>query len=281
MKNVPPELIYPEGISWLATQYGKPLSKFVRDGLKVSVCVLRGEGEIDRPVLFVDIGNDEFAEVTVSIMSARKYDSKPRRRWEAKTQQKVSGEVRDSSGNGSKASIEVEVTPGSPNCHPAGGGEGNLPKIPEGMEGEPSQQGNATETPVAEVASLSPKSARKKKGKVSKGSNASSSQPLIITPEGLVAPGNGAESPLGEEAPPGDQVCQVAGGGLGNSSETSPGVNGEPKQQQATEASQVEVSLLSSNGNDALGSFMATKKVFVSPVKGCVLTRQQQNRRKK
>ncbi|CAN1216887.1 hypothetical protein LINPERPRIM_LOCUS813 [Linum perenne] len=85
LQGVPPELIYPEGISWLATQYGKPISKFVRDGLKVSMCVLRGDKEIERLVLLVDIGNDEHAEIKVKILSTRLYNQKPRRKWETKS----------------------------------------------------------------------------------------------------------------------------------------------------------------------------------------------------
>ncbi|CAN1345910.1 hypothetical protein LINPERPRIM_LOCUS40575 [Linum perenne] len=191
LQGVLPELIYPEGISWLATQYGKPISKFVRDGLKVSVCVLRGEKEIERPVLFVDIGNEEYAEITVKILSARQYNQKPRRKWEAKSQHNVSGVVRVTSGNGSKAFSEAEVTPEGSNSHHAGGGEGNLPKIPEGMEGEPSQQGVATETSEVEVVSLSPKSARKRNKKFKEVS--ASSQLIVVTPEGVSNPCNVSE----------------------------------------------------------------------------------------
>ncbi|CAN1292423.1 hypothetical protein LINPERPRIM_LOCUS21562 [Linum perenne] len=40
-KKVPPALVTPEGISWLASQVGKPINKFVRDGLDIKVCVIR------------------------------------------------------------------------------------------------------------------------------------------------------------------------------------------------------------------------------------------------
>ncbi|CAN1291538.1 hypothetical protein LINPERPRIM_LOCUS21194 [Linum perenne] len=289
LQGVPPELIYSEGISWLATQYGKPISKFVRDGLKVSVCVLRGEKDIERPALFVDIGNEEFAEVNVKVLAARQYNQKPRRQWEARPQQKHSGTVKVTSGNGAKASSEVEATPESLKSHPAGGGEGNLPKIPQGMEGEPSQQGDSIKASEVEIISLSPKSSRKKnkKGKASSVSEASSQ--LLISPVSVSAPGNVVEPLTEGEASPEPHANQGAGGGLGNSSEISMEVDDEPKQQQEAEAVQAEAVLLSSKtdaeGNKdstlLLGGFMANKKVFASPVKGCVLTRQQQNRRKR
>ncbi|CAN1350271.1 hypothetical protein LINPERPRIM_LOCUS42106 [Linum perenne] len=289
MQGVPPELIYPEGISWLATQYGKPLSKFVRDGLKVSVCVLRGDKDIERPVLFVDIGNEEFAEVNVMILAARQYNQKPRSKWEARPQQKVSGAVKVTSGNGTKASTEVEVTPEGLESHPAGGGEGNLPKVSEGTEGEPFQQGDSIKTSEVEIVSLSPKSSRKRNKKDKSASVSNASSQLQVTPVSVSVPGNDAEPSLEGEDSPGAHANQVAGGGLGNSPETSKEVDGEPKQQQEAEAVQAEADLLSSKtdaeGNrDStlfLGGFMANKKVFASPVKGCVLTRQQQNRRKR
>ncbi|CAN1302335.1 hypothetical protein LINPERPRIM_LOCUS25407, partial [Linum perenne] len=38
-KRVPPTLVTTEGISWLASQIGQPINKFVRDGLDIKVCV--------------------------------------------------------------------------------------------------------------------------------------------------------------------------------------------------------------------------------------------------
>ncbi|CAN1181084.1 hypothetical protein LINPERPRIM_LOCUS27246, partial [Linum perenne] len=35
MKKVPPILLNPEGVSWLSSQIGRPINKYVRDGLDV------------------------------------------------------------------------------------------------------------------------------------------------------------------------------------------------------------------------------------------------------
>ncbi|CAN1254272.1 hypothetical protein LINPERPRIM_LOCUS8591, partial [Linum perenne] len=40
-KAVPPDLVTPKGISWLASQVGQSINKFVRDGLDVKVCVIK------------------------------------------------------------------------------------------------------------------------------------------------------------------------------------------------------------------------------------------------
>ncbi|CAN1293628.1 hypothetical protein LINPERPRIM_LOCUS22102, partial [Linum perenne] len=39
LKEVPPILTTPLGISWLASQIGQPINKYVRDGLDVKICV--------------------------------------------------------------------------------------------------------------------------------------------------------------------------------------------------------------------------------------------------
>ncbi|CAN1291174.1 hypothetical protein LINPERPRIM_LOCUS21018 [Linum perenne] len=44
-KKVPPALFTPEGVSWLASQIGQPINKFVRDGLDIKVCVIRNPSE--------------------------------------------------------------------------------------------------------------------------------------------------------------------------------------------------------------------------------------------
>ncbi|CAN1319675.1 hypothetical protein LINPERPRIM_LOCUS31350 [Linum perenne] len=40
-KNVPPELITVDGISWVSSKVGKPLNKYVRDGVSIRVCLLK------------------------------------------------------------------------------------------------------------------------------------------------------------------------------------------------------------------------------------------------
>ncbi|CAN1320152.1 hypothetical protein LINPERPRIM_LOCUS31567 [Linum perenne] len=40
-KAVPPAIVTHEGISWLASQVGTPINKFVRDGLDIKVCFVK------------------------------------------------------------------------------------------------------------------------------------------------------------------------------------------------------------------------------------------------
>ncbi|CAN1338619.1 hypothetical protein LINPERPRIM_LOCUS38137 [Linum perenne] len=40
LDDVPPQLISPKGISWITSQLGMPVSKFVREGISVKVCLM-------------------------------------------------------------------------------------------------------------------------------------------------------------------------------------------------------------------------------------------------
>ncbi|CAN1768622.1 hypothetical protein LINPERHAP1_LOCUS10731 [Linum perenne] len=46
--NVPPQLVTPKGISWIASKIGRPMNHFVRDGLLIKVCVMCDESS-DKP----------------------------------------------------------------------------------------------------------------------------------------------------------------------------------------------------------------------------------------
>ncbi|CAN1293199.1 hypothetical protein LINPERPRIM_LOCUS21934 [Linum perenne] len=181
-EKIPPVLMTPKGISWLATQFGKPINKFVRYGLSVNVCVLKRPNARDSGVMKVDIGQGEPAEILASVLAERSYDrveQKVKKRWEVRVpiengKSKVAPEVRihsepltfpqqttfveisSTSGNEAKSSAEEEASPGKAGFdHLAGGGTGNEAEIPKGMDASP-VQGSVPEAVIAEEDTLSP-----------------------------------------------------------------------------------------------------------------------------
>ncbi|CAN1248705.1 hypothetical protein LINPERPRIM_LOCUS6845 [Linum perenne] len=99
LRDVPAEVITPEGISWLATQLGKPMNKFVRIGFTVKVCVLRKSDAIEVSELKLDMGDDDPAVVRVIFPVQRTYRSNnmPVKRWNARQKSEAAGA--SSSGN--------------------------------------------------------------------------------------------------------------------------------------------------------------------------------------
>ncbi|CAN1317763.1 hypothetical protein LINPERPRIM_LOCUS30554 [Linum perenne] len=75
LKGVPPPLCNHLGIGHLASQVGKPLSKFITVGTTVKVCVLAGI-ENDRPTLLVVNVAHKQHEVTVEYPEFRAYEKK-------------------------------------------------------------------------------------------------------------------------------------------------------------------------------------------------------------
>ncbi|CAN1315055.1 hypothetical protein LINPERPRIM_LOCUS29570 [Linum perenne] len=67
-KEVPPELLTPEGVSWLATQLGKPVNKLVRNGFCVKVCVLRKASEDVISELVVEMSGGRLFPIKVSFL---------------------------------------------------------------------------------------------------------------------------------------------------------------------------------------------------------------------
>ncbi|CAN1323838.1 hypothetical protein LINPERPRIM_LOCUS32868, partial [Linum perenne] len=59
LKGVPPSLVTPEGVSWLASQVGTHINKFVRDGLDVKVCVIKDVMVEVQPSLTVILAGGE------------------------------------------------------------------------------------------------------------------------------------------------------------------------------------------------------------------------------
>ncbi|CAN1302060.1 hypothetical protein LINPERPRIM_LOCUS25255 [Linum perenne] len=87
-QGVPPEAITNEGVSWLASKIGKPLNKFVRDGVNIRVCVLRDRAIPCPEKLVIEIKTDRF-EVKVVQPKAREYGKTGTKLWRVKSVPKV------------------------------------------------------------------------------------------------------------------------------------------------------------------------------------------------
>ncbi|CAN1290746.1 hypothetical protein LINPERPRIM_LOCUS20835 [Linum perenne] len=118
LKGVPAEMITLEGISWLATQFGKPVNKFVRLGFTIKACVLRSTKLREVSELRLDMGDEEPAVVRVVYPSGRTYGTA--RRWDAR--QKSEAPISSAAGNMPKPSEEGEGSPAATGGSPVGGG---------------------------------------------------------------------------------------------------------------------------------------------------------------
>ncbi|CAN1337998.1 hypothetical protein LINPERPRIM_LOCUS37856 [Linum perenne] len=76
-RKVPPAMIDLEGISWLSSRIGKPMKKFVREGIDVKVCLLRNRTTPCPSVLKVELEDGEVYDIEVVQMQAREYGRKP------------------------------------------------------------------------------------------------------------------------------------------------------------------------------------------------------------
>ncbi|CAN0918506.1 hypothetical protein LINGRAHAP2_LOCUS30905 [Linum grandiflorum] len=87
LRDVPPPLLTREGISWLVSQLGEPTGKFVRDGLKVKICVFASPTNSPQEVLSVNLGPCSEHIIHVEYPAARSYGkdaAKPVRHWREK-----------------------------------------------------------------------------------------------------------------------------------------------------------------------------------------------------
>ncbi|CAN1347055.1 hypothetical protein LINPERPRIM_LOCUS40974 [Linum perenne] len=76
LKAVPPALVTQKGVSWLASQVGKPVNKFVCDGLDVKVCVIKDvDDEAKLELKFVLAGGEQ-CSITVEYPEPRSYTHK-------------------------------------------------------------------------------------------------------------------------------------------------------------------------------------------------------------
>ncbi|CAN1223163.1 hypothetical protein LINPERPRIM_LOCUS2009 [Linum perenne] len=73
MKKVPPVLVNTEGVSWLASQIGRTINKFVRDGLDVKVCIVNDVTEDTPNKIVVDVCEEKVAEIVIEVPQTRTY----------------------------------------------------------------------------------------------------------------------------------------------------------------------------------------------------------------
>ncbi|CAN1323393.1 hypothetical protein LINPERPRIM_LOCUS32714 [Linum perenne] len=84
-QGVPPEVISNEGVSWLASKIGKPLNKFVRDGVNIRVCLLRDRAIPCPEKLVIELPKEEERyEVKIVQPRAREYGKTGGKIWRMK-----------------------------------------------------------------------------------------------------------------------------------------------------------------------------------------------------
>ncbi|CAN1216823.1 hypothetical protein LINPERPRIM_LOCUS782 [Linum perenne] len=90
LKVVPPTLITPKGVSWLASQVGQPINKYIRDGLDVKVCVIKDLSAETRTSLDIVLAGGERRTVVIEYPEPRSYKNKYISVWIAKAKASVS-----------------------------------------------------------------------------------------------------------------------------------------------------------------------------------------------
>ncbi|CAN1288903.1 hypothetical protein LINPERPRIM_LOCUS20032 [Linum perenne] len=73
MKKVPPILVNLEGVSWLSSEIGRPLNKFVSDGLDIKACIVKAVNEAIPGSMVVDIGEEKVAGIVIENTQMRLY----------------------------------------------------------------------------------------------------------------------------------------------------------------------------------------------------------------
>ncbi|CAN1289679.1 hypothetical protein LINPERPRIM_LOCUS20390 [Linum perenne] len=122
LRQVPPDVISVEGISWISSLLGKPVKRFVRDGLDVKVCILRDKVVPCPEEIGLEMEEGEICPVAVEQVKAREYSGKKHSVWLPKGSG-VHKDVCLNSGNGDKAIVvenshvsnENPVTMANPN----------------------------------------------------------------------------------------------------------------------------------------------------------------------
>ncbi|CAN1293976.1 hypothetical protein LINPERPRIM_LOCUS22267 [Linum perenne] len=220
-QGVPPEAITNEGVSWLASKIGKPLNKFVRDGVNIRVCVLRDRAIPCPEKLVIEISKTDRFEVMVVQPKAREYGKTGTKLWRVKSVPKV---------NESETQTE----------------EGETLKVQEGAPATPIglqiivSDDKAPSTVVTEAGGSKSKKKKKAKKKVNVDGGASSVEghQESSLPGSVIGSGNGSAPPLeGTEAPVGSVSKQGTGGG---DNEVIQSPNGDQTQTQESEEVYVE-----------------------------------------
>ncbi|CAN1318621.1 hypothetical protein LINPERPRIM_LOCUS30884 [Linum perenne] len=157
-KDVPPALVTQEGISWLATQIGTPINKFIRDWLDIKVCVVKDVSDEVPQSLTVVMDGGEQNTICVDCREPRKYNRKGKGVYVPKNvppKASVAGSGEGNSGSAPKPSHDGEEVPEEVHSE-KDAGEGGSSSGSQPGEVESSQQ-VAAEVIGTSAVSLSPK----------------------------------------------------------------------------------------------------------------------------
>ncbi|CAN1338548.1 hypothetical protein LINPERPRIM_LOCUS38100 [Linum perenne] len=138
LSNITLQLMTPEGVSWIASNLGKPSTKFTREGLTVKICILCNEGDAYPESLHLVMGELGEIDIGVGYPASRAYKGNPkpvnRKVWKVKVTSDDQPSLADdvaTSGNAAEPSFEGEGAPDVDNLKQAGE---VAAKVPMGME---------------------------------------------------------------------------------------------------------------------------------------------------
>ncbi|CAN1215402.1 hypothetical protein LINPERPRIM_LOCUS205 [Linum perenne] len=222
LKKVPPVLVTSDGISWVSSKIGKPINKFVRDGLNVKVCLLRDGSKPCPEEVKVEVDNGLIEVIEVQRFQAREYKKVENaegrksvpvpvvKEWVVKDPGKAK-ELVENQVQASTSGVK-EVVEGPVQCD-----------TPDDKSTEVSKNGTGT--------SKTKKRRKNRKKNLEKMLQVASDSQLTVLPVNDIHPGNVSASPVGGTgAPTVNTIVQGAGGGPGNVPKTSLQVEGSPGQ---------------------------------------------------
>ncbi|CAN1215398.1 hypothetical protein LINPERPRIM_LOCUS201 [Linum perenne] len=221
-KNVPPELITVDGISWVSSKVGKPLNKYVRDGVSIRVCLLREKSIPCPEMVRVELDDGIIESIEVQRFQAREYKKPEVIKEPAEKVWVVKGKGQEvATTSGASGAVVMQDIPD--------------PIVVAGVVTRCDTPDPVETVKVASAAGTGTSKTKKRRKNRKKNLDkvlqaASVSQPIIM-PVNDVQSGNGSASPLGgTEAPALDVVVQGVGGGPGNGSKASLQVEEPPGQ---------------------------------------------------
>ncbi|CAN1336790.1 hypothetical protein LINPERPRIM_LOCUS37307 [Linum perenne] len=218
LQGVPPELITVDAVSWMSSELGKPLNRFVRDGTNVRVCILRDKAIPCPAEMKV---NNKGERVTIPVLQHKPREYKRpviRTEWR-KAQTENVGKV---------------VTTQAPELIVQ---EKGVPDTPKGLQilvEDVQASSSAVESEMA-VASTSKRTKKRNKKKnkkvVGEVSNEEALTQSKSLPNKTIHSGNeAAPSMEGTASPVSGSSVQETGGGIGNVPEVSLQMEGAPIQ---------------------------------------------------
>ncbi|CAN0829922.1 hypothetical protein LINGRAHAP2_LOCUS1255 [Linum grandiflorum] len=83
--NIPPPMITKQGIEWLASRLGRPLTKYVRDGLNVKVCILMDVSLPPVHEIPILVGTHGLSTIQVEYPQPRQYKQVAKKHWVPKS----------------------------------------------------------------------------------------------------------------------------------------------------------------------------------------------------